>query len=259
MKTKIIFEASIHHTGTHFVRGLLTDSIFHSRSSYFGTIYVTDKCDEYGLVDSLGRHYVVGFEGLLDLIRVCLANMEKQREENIDIAIYHMHFGGYYNNEFIPISIMEGLIKRFDTIIPIRDPLLALLTAETRFPGMDHTHIVSGFHYLSQLDHETVSFFPIDLPLFFQQRKERIINLFTSFGIPISDEVLSAWSDFPVFGDTTGRKRFKLGGLKEEYHRGNLEEIIKVIPTEYAYLKAMEKYIRPFLESLGYEDLLWWQ
>ena len=46
--------------------------------------------------------------------------------------------------------------------------------------------------------------------------------------------------------------------LKDAYLAGDMEAIEAELPREVAILRAMEPQLRPMLEVLGYENLMWW-
>ena len=115
MDTKIIFEASIHHTGTNFVHGLLIDNSFESRTGYFGNLGQGIVSDTYHLRDKYkyGCFCANGFYGLLNLMKTRLEVAEKEEKKNIDIGIFHTHFGEGHERLFLSTSFIEYFSRIF--------------------------------------------------------------------------------------------------------------------------------------------------
>ena len=214
------------------------------------------------LVDQAGKSSVDSFHSLMYLIKHRVYELNRNAMGALDIALIHSHFGGY-EPAFLPTSFIAGLIEEFKTVIPIRDPLLALITKRARSHQDAGFHIVSGFHLLAVAEFDSF-YFPLDLYLHksVQERESKISQLFAYIGIPIEDEILSHWKELPVIGSTDNaanqEKAAMIQKMKEYYYDGNLEKIIEQIPGEYRYLKSIEHQVRPFLEKLGYTGLLWW-
>lgn len=220
MDNKIIFIPTIQHTGTWF------------------------------LIEFLKRHsHVGGFSEAKDM----------QLFDNI--TLMHTHFGegeGKHPNDvlkFFHPEVVKLIADKFRTVIPVRDPLFALLTRQARHPDLRHDYIVNGFIALAGF-YQSVFVLPVDLykAKAIEDRKTILENLLVYLQIPV-EEYINKWSyDWPVYnyaGDPENE-------LMELYHTGQREKIQNIIPEEYGHLKSNEPILRPFLEGIGYKNLLWW-
>lgn len=135
-------------------------------------------------------------------------------------------------------------------VVPVRDPLLSILTRQNRHPYLDHRYIVQGFRILASAPEETI-FLPIDGPS--SGRRELLEGVLERLGWPAApdyvEEVACAWEKRNSSGDSR---------LKRAYRRGDFEALRRVMPEELEELLHSRDQLRPFLSRLGYEDLSWW-
>ena len=159
--------------------------------------------------------------------------------------------------------------------VPVRDPLLSMITREVRTPidrfGLfmpptieqvrcyndganyfDHCHIVNGLLGLSHLD---ASFFPVDLPLSDEQRRDQIRGLLTHMGLPHTEAAVKrSWApDNTTTHDPVKREH----PAKVAYKRRDVQFFQRTMPMEWGALKGAQSRLQPFMERLGYKDLMW--
>lgn len=162
-----------------------------------------------------------------------------------------MHFGkkgincqsGLQSESFNELAEQIGGMK---VVVPVRDPLLSLISRQERHPDLDHTYIVKGFTGLGKL---RATFIPVDLN---RDRKELLTGVLNEAGLgwaKYADDWVTSWPR------KNSRKDYPLMDL---YKKGDLGAIRKQIPMSLALLQSKESEIRPFLESQGYENLMWW-
>lgn len=180
-----------------------------------------------------------------------------------DITIIHTHFGDGETwhpkdaGKFIPSYVLRELIDVYPSIIPVRDPLAALLTRQVRCPDLQHSYIIEGFVTLAELKEKHDLFLlPVDFngDKSFEERFGVLRKLFAF--LKLSEEpYIKFWAaSWPVKNSVRNINV----ELYDSYRNGDIEKIIEVIPEEYAYLKGKETILKPFLEELGYKNLLWW-
>lgn len=177
-------------------------------------------------------------------------------------------FGGDPIQEYIvrknklSIGCIKLLCSMYKTIIPIRDPLASLLTREVRAPNLRHFYIVDAYVEIVRelAGHPNVKFFPVDLNLNFDERKELLVDVVTHCGFdPVQHDTLlgdiaTHWKKENI----TPNNRFR-----KLYEEGDLEAIQEQLGPKWAevvHLKNMGGILIPFLSGLGYNEkktLLW--
>lgn len=234
-KDKIIFIPTVHHTGTWFCLRFLYQ---HSKVCYIQTGNVTNLTDIDIVCEGkvLFHTHMMGWQG---------------------DGLYGYGLGKDRNK--IPIKWNEVLefSKAYYTISTIRDPLASIITRQKRHPGFSHQFIVDGFVELVKLSYQGLFIIPVDL-YSKKSQKERytlLCKVLELVDLP-EEEYVKLWAkDWPVRNSIPG-----LGGtaLHESYALGDIAPIIQDIPDDYAYLKSKSRILKPFLQKLGYENLLWW-
>lgn len=146
------------------------------------------------------------------------------------------------------------LCNFFKTVIPIRDPLAAILTREARHPQLNHFFIVDGFVVLATefVKHPNVMFLPIDLVDTTEERIELLIKVANHVGVDneVNKDVIIAYAERWKPANPTPNNRFR-----QLYKTGNISEIRKLLGSKWAevtYLQNMASVILPFLANLGY-------
>lgn len=164
-----------------------------------------------------------------------------------------------------PIS-MNGIIllsKLFKTVIPIRDPLAAILTREARHPELRHFYIVDGFIQMAKslAGNSNVMFLPIDLMKHAGNKRDLLIRILKHCNVPIEheqeeivNEVANIWKPENI----TPNNRFN--SLYEKKNMSKIEFLLGPKVAEVEYLKNQAAIILLFMSSLGYtkEDLDLW-
>jgi len=231
MDTKdIFFVPSVQHTGTWFVLHMLEK---------FG----------YNIVDS-----------------------QRLLEGGVNIdnpSVIHTHFPitGYDKIPFeeykqMSANSIQCLSKIFKTVIPIRDPLAAILTREARHPELRHFYIVDGFVDMAQRmsGNSNVVFFPIDLNPDPNARRSLVEKILNHCGINTKgkQDIINSFANTWTAKNITPNNRFK-----EAYKNKDVDELTFLLGNKMAevdYLKNKASIILPFMSSLGYtkEDLNLW-
>jgi|TARA_Y100000310_G_C20622054_1_gene783909 hypothetical protein len=169
----------------------------------------------------------------------------------------------FEEDKWMNVNSIQVLSKIFKTIIPVRDPLAAILTREARHPELRHFYIVDGFVSMAEKmsGNSNVVFFPIDLNPDPNARKELLSKLLTHVGVEetknVTVEMNSIASTWTVQNETPGNR------FKKAYQNKDKEEVTFLLGSKIAevdYLKNKASIILPFLASIGYtkEDLDLW-
>ena len=145
-------------------------------------------------------------------------------------------------------------------VIPMRDPLLALVSTAERNPDNDPMKQVDAFVSLAERIegmHETYvpMYVPVDLmaeqrPV---KRYDALVQLQLHCGLPIerslTTDTASLWAPINSAGKYP---------LKTAYYEGEKKPIWDRLGREIGVLQANQETVRPMLERIGYSDLLWW-
>jgi len=140
----------------------------------------------------------------------------------------------------------------FKIVTPVRDPLLSLISRYSRLPEQHNSNFVDDFEFVIETLSSRAFFLPVDLPTTFGQRLTQLKELLHFVGLPFHpyiEGIAQVWAP----KNTKGTYE-----LKTWYNERDLPKIMKVIPKEVKFLKSREAFLRPFLESLGYKNLIWW-
>lgn len=140
------------------------------------------------------------------------------------------------------------------TIVPVRDPLRAVITREARHPNLNHFHIIRGLECASRMKPRI--FLPIDLPWTDSERRSALVEMcVTCCDINEFDQVYKL-RDYAESWEPPAYNISPPHPLKEAYESGDYAAIKAGLPEECRMLE--DGPLRPWLESLGYSDLLWW-
>lgn len=229
MNYKLLFLYTVHHTGTWFLIEFLKG---HPDVKQFYLMKEFYEVDDWIHHDKIALHN-----------HVHLNQPSLYKEWKRVPLLFTNH---YYNDAFI---------STYPTIIPIRDPLLSLITRHKRRDDWSHKFIVEGFCEIARLaDHPNVYFMPLDLMENNSQRIEAFRNLCNHCQIAFNDyvrEYAKIWKPQNTWAD-----KFD---FQEMYAKRDAAGLRKVLGNNYDVLLARTDIIRPFLQGLGYENLIWWQ
>ncbi len=267
---KIVFLPTIQHTGTRFLHFTIAYAVkphyCKLQLGFDNPNMINPYC--YALDNFEGeakRTRIGSFEKLIVCIKQRLAIAEKSSRKTPFVGEVITHFGSGVGS-FIPFEIQERMMDIFPTAITVRDPLAALITREGRTSADEHKYIVNGF---AELAASQKDFFCLPVDLYGEkaivERLRILRELLEYLGVPADKSyIMQAATDWTNYGATQKdlslsiRIRKYADQLKKAYRYGEVEKIIEAMPRTYEYLKSKELIIRPFLEKLGYRDLLWW-
>lgn len=211
---------------------------------------------------------------MLDLLRyntacagVVMAPMQEKAEEwSKENVVVHCHMGlnsllGQRDAAaFWSFEDIVYWLARNRTIVPLRDPLLALLTAHQRGRteeerGILKARVLNGFAVLGGLWKQyNIHTLPVDLcaGMTELERYEHLRDAMRFLGWPLQPYLAMTSMLWPVI-NTTGKFT-----NKTLYGTRQIERIQNTLSQDFEALQRTEDAVRPMLESAGYENLMWW-
>ena len=167
-------------------------------------------------------------------------------------GLLHLHIGGregiHYRDKLKHASkwLATPVIMYHTTVVPVRDPMAAVITRQNRHPKMDHSYIVQGFEYLADLyEMGAVDMWlcqDLIMPAQQPQITEALFDLATKEGKALE------WGVKNQSPDTSG--------LKKAYREGEYAEVHKALAIYWDQLHKSDR-IKSFLNALGYDSLPW--
>ena len=227
-----IFLPTVRHSGTWFLQRLFQEGgykVVNLDRMLFG-----GECIPPNTKAVIHTHIDVN----LPVVRALHAQRPKPAHQ---LAIsYYEHF-----NE----EMLQAFALALPTIIPMRDPLLSIITRHSRHPEQaPHTYLVDSWRQIPDMD--TRPFFvPVDLGC----QPGSLRAALAHCGITPWPGVLAyakAWK--PVNSVPDGAP-----GARAAYARKDAGWFEEHMPEEWAALGAAGE-VRELFEEEGYEDLLWW-
>lgn len=145
------------------------------------------------------------------------------------------------------------------TVIPLRDPLLSIMTRLNRHPETDHMPHVRAWEAAaitfgqSDATWLPVKFAPVDVARDLESRRVLLEGVLTALGLGYPEHAGHFAQSWPADTNSSGDY-----ALKQAYQAGDAAFIKRNMPVLWDGLKLREPILRPWLEAQGYKDLLWW-
>ncbi len=168
-------------------------------------------------------------------------------------TVVHFHINLKEGAEFTYPETLTNLVNHHGAIVPIRDPLRAIITRNARHPDLNHNYIVDGFLWLARAYKEMPDkfcFIPINLPIDRQRTMREVLEFADLPYEPYVQKYAKQWRAPPynVSRNTPAKTAYLLG---------NDWTVSNLLPEPWAYLHEHADEIAPFLRGLGYRDLMW--
>ena len=164
-------------------------------------------------------------------------------------SILHFHVAG----EPPLWDLFDAVLPTGRVLVPVRDPLAAMITRHARHPFLDHRYIATGFARLAA-NPGSATFLPIDLPERVFDRAAGLSTVLRSVRWDADPNLVASragsWGKENSIGYDTAEKAW--------YRAGDFSNLRRTIGREIEALLDLRSEIRPFLEDLGYKDLSWW-
>lgn len=244
---KFIYVPSVHHTGTWFTVAFLLshpDIKGFVQLKNIENLIVSDEGQEHSIVTGHPEEKI--------------SEDINTNENGINILQSHILFKDSGHPE-MELS-QQALILSLPCIIPLRDPLLSLVTRHQRQPHQSHLRLISEWavlvRFLNNISPVKKPFFlPLDLmgkekP---QKRSDRLSGAFSVAGV-IPNGHTEHWSRQWSSGYNS-RGDYD---LKKRYFEKDVGYLRRTFPDEFTELKRHENLLRPFFDKQGYPSLLWY-
>lgn len=142
------------------------------------------------------------------------------------------------------------------TVIPMRDPLLSVVTRKHRQPDMDHLWLIECWLVLATFiwPYSDAVYYPVDLEAAKtpEERYEGMKKMSRALHLQ-PDGYVKPFAE--KFAPVNTRESYD---LKKMYDERDFEQLSLHLKLEIQHLRHAEPYLRPMLEMLGYKDLMWW-
>ncbi len=217
--------------------------------------WLCEHQDVDGMLLSTGVHKICG--GLVDSAEIShdweSGNYQECFSQKM---VYHEHLRIDYLNPFRMCRTQLVMANLFPTIIPIRDPLAAMISYQHRsemrsVPGQWHPDLDlfnrwgAMAEVYPRLKDAGVQFVPWDL---WDAGNLGVANVESYLGILEARPI-------PI----PRNNRSKPYPLRTDYVMGNVDGLREGLITHlWRDLSEREAILRPMLEDIGYRDLLWW-
>ena len=188
-----------------------------------------------------------------------------QQDAGFDIMggkLYKEWKSSFETIQSISISTILLFCNFFKTVIPVRDPMAAILSREARHPEFRHFYIIDNFISLATefVNHPNIMFLPIDSVETAAEREILLEKVLEHVGVDVepNKESLKSIAEAWLPENITPNNRFK-----RVYEENDVEAAKNMLGQKWAeveYLKNMAGVIMPFLANLGYkrEQLRLW-
>lgn len=248
----IVFVPSVQHTGTWFALNFL--------KQFFpgGTRELTRALDDYQkpTEDALFNPTYKQRLTKPTLVHIHLPiNDTRYHSDYFADSLFHRRWQfNLMNMRSQPVQTLLLFSNFFKTVIPVRDPMAAILSREARQPQFRHFYIIDGYVALATefAHHPNVKFLPIDVTDDPARRRQLLVEVMEHCGLDpaphavLLDEASQKWEPQNV---TPGNR------FREAYQAGDTDALRVLLGQKWAeveYLRNMSAVIMPFLASLGY-------
>lgn len=158
--------------------------------------------------------------------------------------------------EHYTLDALRAYCFHVPTVIPVRDPLLSIVTRKKRRPEAHHVWMVENWLILRTFiwPYETAAYYPVDLenqkP--YAERRKSLLQIAEHCGLE-PENYMDEYAQKFAPANTRGEYE-----LKTMYKEGDFEQLKLHLKPEIQQLQANEGVLRPMLEEIGYENLMWW-
>jgi hypothetical protein len=146
-------------------------------------------------------------------------------------------------------------------VVPIRDPLRAVLTRQTRRSDLEHAYIIQAFCAMAEfINKYNVMLFPVDLPVDVEVRLRQLGKLYKFLGIKAPGALKQHAAEWELH-NVSYKKDWKEDKQAFDYlyKARDYEKIKRYVPTSAWVLEQVQPKLQPFMERIGYEDLMWFK
>lgn len=168
------------------------------------------------------------------------------------VTLLYEHYGAntspFYR--WYPQTPSECVMLVLPTLSTLRDPLLCMIRAWHREPPLyPYGWLIDAWIYLARrgntLDIKFWRMEPFDLQGF--------LNAISSVGLSCHEDWIKNLTPNERINFTPGES-----SLRTDYVNRDASALEKKLPSPWRRLKEAQPILRPFLETYGFSDLLWW-
>jgi len=248
----VVLVPSVQHTGTWFVIRFL--------QRFFPTVreltFAMEDTPKPGTADV---DYEMTYSSPINGKAVLHVHLPIARYLNWDVGwpdtVFHRRwFANLATVRSLPVRTIMLFCNLFKAVVPVRDPMAAILTREARHPQFRHFFIVDGFVALATefARHPNVMFLPVDAADTEERRAALLAKALRHVGVDPGGhrgEVAALAASWLPENETPNNR------FKDMYDAGDLDGLRRELGPKWAeveYLRNMSSIILPFLEGVGY-------
>jgi hypothetical protein len=253
--TEILVVPTIPHTGTHSVMHLI-DSEGYSKLLEVKSKKKNKNYENCFSVKSCTHNHIL----LWELLNLYSEELKPDFSDHplIDHKLVNVIHGHIDSN---CIEVIEQLGRYYTLIMPMRDPLLTLISTRNRNPiaeflremeeskskDAEEFHLSLGAS--NQIDAWLIwakclhKLNPLYIPLDIEEKNKNVIYKSINF------------SNIETHSSIDPKRA---GLLKRSYYEKNITVLENYLGGGFKLLAKLESILRPPLEEIGYKDLLWW-
>ena len=165
-----------------------------------------------------------------------------------------------------PRQMMTPLASDHPLVVPLRDPLLAMITHKRRIPDFVNFRLehkkrtwMLYFRFLTGVaPHKAIIWVPIDILESHNERCEKLVQVLAGYGLAVTEEDRARCMDWAKKWPICRSKVASSDPAKVAYYARDLDWFEANMSHELAALREIQGDLRPLLEVAGYSNLLWW-
>jgi hypothetical protein len=149
-------------------------------------------------------------------------------------------------------------IASLRTIVPLRDPLLSVMTRNHRHPEIVRNDLIdvweSSARVLSPIERDLPIYYAaVDLADSEAARRDLLSGVCRHAELACEPHARQWAARWPLDINSTGHYP-----MKDAYRQRDVKFLKRALGREWFKLKEIEQTVRPWLEAKGYKDLMWW-
>lgn len=155
--------------------------------------------------------------------------------------------------EYLNLPLADALGRTLPMVIPMRDPLLSVITRHTRHPEQaPHTYLIRSWEWI----HDAYGLQPFYVPVDQERSKSDRVSLLMAM---LRHCEIQPWAHAPGYAEAWKSVNSVAGATEARaaYARRDKGWFEEHFPEEWATLKSSHD-VRRLFKKQGYEDLLWW-
>lgn len=197
-------------------------------------------------IPATGTRFLLTFLEKVTGLKQCGLPVFLHQTDHKESNLLHIHV--WWDDYYLPA--VKEMCERSHVIIPLRDPLAAVVRANTTRRSFG-VRCAKSFLTIKELgDIYNVHYLPVDV-LAARSRRKRLSALRNILPEGYGDrKILYPWSEqWPIHNE-------RVYDLKDLYVNKDIDGLSKL--DGWSELIETKSILRPWLEKLGYKKLIWW-